>query len=53
MMEEVECDVVIVGAGAAGLMAGIHAARVLGDSGRVIGLDGARRVGMNGASPMM
>ena len=40
------CDVVIVGAGAAGLMAGIHAARVLGDSGRVIGLDGARRIGM-------
>ena len=40
------CDVVVVGAGAAGLMAGIHSARKLGGSGRVVGLDGARRVGM-------
>ena len=37
---------VVVGAGAAGLMAGIHAARALGSNGRVIGLDGARRIGM-------
>ena len=40
------CDVAVVGAGAAGLMAGIHAARTLGDSGDVVGLDGARRIGM-------
>lgn len=39
------CDIAVVGAGAAGLMAGIHAARTLGDSGTVVGLDGARRIG--------
>ena len=40
------CDIAVVGAGAAGLMAGIHAARALGPSGTVVGLDGARRVGV-------
>lgn len=40
------CDVVVVGTGAAGLMAGIHAARRLPGGGRVVGLDGARRIGM-------
>ncbi|MCP4836585.1 MAG: aminoacetone oxidase family FAD-binding enzyme [Phycisphaera sp.] len=39
------CDIAIVGAGAAGLMAGVHAARALPGGGRVVGLDGARRIG--------
>lgn len=37
--------IAIVGAGAAGLMATIHAARTLGGDDRVIALDGARRIG--------
>lgn len=37
-------DIVVVGAGAAGLMAGIHAARAAG-KGRVVLLDGSKRIG--------
>ncbi|MEC8321944.1 MAG: NAD(P)/FAD-dependent oxidoreductase [Planctomycetota bacterium] len=39
------CEVAVVGTGAAGLMAGIHAARGLDGARRVVGLDGARRIG--------
>ena len=37
--------VVVVGAGAAGLMATIHAARTLDGAGGVVALDGARKIG--------
>ncbi|CAG0974969.1 3-dehydro-bile acid delta(4,6)-reductase [Phycisphaerales bacterium] len=40
-----EADIAVVGAGAAGLMAAIWAGRTLGASGRVIALDGAKKIG--------
>lgn len=40
-----ECDIAIVGAGAAGLFAAIHAARTAPPTARVLALDGARKLG--------
>ena len=38
-------DICVIGAGAAGLMAGIHAARTLDGAGSVLVVDGAKKVG--------
>lgn len=44
-MSTTSVDVLVVGAGAAGLMAGIHAGRTSGPDARILVVDGARKIG--------
>ena len=45
-MRRESIDVLVVGAGAAGLMASVHAGRAAGPDARIVAVDGARKVGM-------